>query len=628
LLNITEVDPIKYGLLFERFLNPKRITMPDIDVDIQDNRRDEVVKYIFDKYGFENTGLIITFQRLGAKSSLRDCARFLKLPLRDIDMIAKSIPVGMDLNEAYNTNNVFKARINESEVNKKLFAMAKNIEGLPRQVGTHAAGVVVATRKIETYVPTIKTQDGFNQTQFSMNYLENNGLLKIDILGLKNLTIIQKVQQQVFKNYQKKINLEKIKLNDEATNALLSSSNTNGVFQLESYGMKATLGKIIVNSIEDITAIISLYRPGPMEFIGIYAERKKGLAPIESISRDYDKILASTYGIIVYQEQIMEIAQQITGMSFSEADILRRAISKKNSRLIESLKDKFIKGGIAKGYGLEVVEKIYAKIEKFADYGFNKSHAVAYALIAYRMAFLKARFPLEFYTSLLNANNSSQDAIKKYVMEAKKSLIEIVPPNISNSEKEAINIKGKIILPFTIIKGFGKVANENVLLERAKAPFENFFDFVSRMKVSGLSNTGIEILINANVLREFGNMQTLLDSLPAAIRYGDMIKVKRDGIFVLEKDIISKPKLIELPANINYEITMEQKLFGFKLNAFPTVMFETGQTLVNFQKETSLEVPILIEKIFRKKDKNGDEMGSVIVSDRNASIQINIFKDE
>ncbi|CAM9118272.1 DNA polymerase III subunit alpha [Mycoplasma todarodis] len=626
ILGITDIDPIKFELIFERFLNPERVTMPDIDIDIQDSRRDEVVKYMFDKYGENKTALIITFSKLGAKMALRDSARAMGITPREVDVLSKMIRLGETLESTYRKVSAFRAHIDRDPKMQELFFAAKSIEGLPRNHGTHAAGVVLSKNDISNSVPTISGINDYNQTQYSMDYMEANGLLKIDILGLRNLTIIQDIQKEVYDNYQRRLVLEKIKLNDKTTNKLLSDIDTNGVFQLESYGMKNTLASVGVAGIDDITAILSLYRPGPMEFIKTYAARKKGLESVPSVSVEFDKITKRTYGIIVYQEQIMQIAQEFAGMSFGQADILRRAISKKKMALIDGLKKEFTNGALVKGQTQESIDNVYHSIEAFASYGFNKSHAVAYAVISYRMAFLKARFPLEFYTSLLNASLDSQKAVLTYVNEAKKKDIVVNAPEINLSETRVFNKEKQIYMPLKLIKGFGNVASKKLLDERdANGKFKDFFDFVARVKLSGLGEAAITSLIQSNALRNFAHMQVLLDTLPSAIRYADMITFKKEGEKVLDFDLIAKPKMVHSERNIKNEIISENKFLGFNYNVFFTDPYATEERIKDLETKDTVEIAIYVDKIYKKRNKDGKEFAVILAHDSSNKIEFTVF---
>lgn len=627
ILNITEVDPLEYGLLFERFLNPERVTMPDIDIDIQDNKREEVVQYLFDRYGSDNVALISTFSKLGAKSSIRDVARFLNIPSRDVNTISKLIPADSNLKDAYKSVSKFRALIDSSEEYSKLFRLASTIEGLPRQHSTHAAGIVLSDNAITDKAPTIEGPDGHNQVQYSMDYLEENNLLKIDLLGLRNLTIIKRIQEEIYENHGKRVNLHKIPLNDEETNKILSQGDTNGIFQLESYGMKKTLEEVGVSSLDDIVAILSLYRPGPMDNIPLYADIKSGKKPLISVSPEYDRITKNTYGIIVYQEQIMQIAQEFSGMSFGQADILRRAIGKKKAKLIDSLKKVFIEGAISKGQSRESVEKIYSLIEKFADYGFNKSHAVAYSILSYRMGYLKARFKFEFYTALLEASISSQSTVQKYVEEAKRREIKVLSPEINSSSFKVINKDGKIILPFQVIKGFGDAAATKLLDERANGDFKDFFDFITRAKMVGIGDSGIQILIESNTLRSFGNTQALLDTLPSALRYANMITFKEGDVTKIDESIISKPKMIKSQRDISAEIFNEKKLLGFQMNAFITGEYEKETKLLDIKENEAQEVVFLVERIRKYKANNGTEYARITISDSSSTVDLVAFSN-
>lgn len=628
ILEITEIDPIKYDLIFERFLNPERVTMPDIDIDIQDNRRDEVVRYLFEKYGSKNTALISTYQKLAAKSSLRDVARLLGIANGDAIELTKLIPLNASLEDAYNSSTRFRAAIDKSEIFSKLFDLAKKVEGLPRQHGTHAAGIVISDSPIEEKAPTVLSSENLNQLQYSMDHLEENGLLKIDLLGLRNLTILQSIQQEIYKNYERKVDLKKIPTQDKLTDELLSSGETNGIFQLESYGMKKTLSQVQVSSIDDVVAILSLYRPGPMEFISTYANRKKGIESMETITPKYDQIVKDTQGIIIYQEQIMKIAQVFASMSFGQADILRRAIGKKKISLINSLKNEFIQGAINNGHSEELALKVYAMIEKFADYGFNKSHAVAYATLSYRMAYLKARFPFEFYTSLIESSVGSLSSLKLYIDEAKRRQIRVVAPQVNVSQEKVFNKSQAIVLPLGIIKGLGGVANTKIIQERHNnGKFQDFFDLVARLKINSLGESVIMALIKGGALRSFGNMQTLMDTLPQATRYADMITTVKDGNKEIDFSILTKPKLIFSEPDFSDEVSFEKEVYGFNISAFKTTPYEKDDKLVDLKGDKTVTVVAKVDKIKKLTDKNGNAMGIVTLSDSTTTLEIFVFYD-
>ena len=626
ILGITEVDPLKFDLLFERFLNKERVSLPDVDIDIQDDRRSEVVDYLFEKYGHNNVALISTFSRIGAKTALRDSARLNKFPIRDINSISKLVPTGLTLDESFKESARFRAAIERTDEATQVFDDAKLIEGFPRQKGTHAAGIVVSDSPIETKVPTTKGINDNNQTQYTMDYLEENGLIKLDLLGLRNLSIIKMISDEVFNKYSKRINLQKIPLNDRKTNDLLSAGDTDGIFQFESYGMKKTLNEIGVSSFDDVIAILSLYRPGPMDFIPLYAQLKHGDKKTKFISKEFNAIVDDTYGIIIYQEQIMMIAQDVSGMSFGQADILRRAISKKKISLINSLKEAFINGAVEKGYKTETAEEIYSMIEKFANYGFNKSHAVAYGILSYRMAYLKAWFPTEFYTSLIKSSAGSKAQVKKYIDGAKRKGITIISPSIKTSKEHAYCSNDKIFLPLIIIKGFGDAANVKLLKEReTNGKYTDFYNAISRLTIGSLGEAQITTLIEAGALSMFGNMQTLLDSLPSALRYTKMITITKDGESSLDKSILPRPILIKAEKNSANEIKNQIKLYGFQLSAFETEGHELDKKLVHLKEGEVLEVVVLFDAIKVFQDANKQDMARITLSDSTRKIEAVIF---
>ncbi|AWX69537.1 DNA polymerase III subunit alpha [[Mycoplasma] anseris] len=522
ILGITTIDPIKYNLIFERFLNPKRITMPDIDVDVQDNRREEVIEYLIQKYGFSRVANIVTFATLGKKSAIRDVLRAYKVNPSSINDISKSISSkDIDLLEEFHSNKRFANELNkisnlDFELPQRVLKEANKLEGFYRQTGTHAAGIVISSDSIIKKIPTYLVENHIQQTQISMEYLESFGLLKMDILSLKTLTTIQEILNLIKVQRGIELDLETIAYDDKKTFELLTKGKTIGVFQLESYGMNNALRQIKVNSFDDIVAIISLYRPGPMEHLKTYAERKNRKIKIESISKEFDAIVASTYGIIIYQEQIMEIVQKIAGFDYAEADMIRRIISKKKFEEMIEQKTKFVNAAIKNGYDETKANQIFESIEAFADYGFNKSHAVSYAKISYQMAYLKTHYPLEFFASIISSAHGNQDTISRFVNEAKELNIEVLPPTINDSEDKAIIKDNKIILPLNMIKGFGPETTKMLVHERkTNGKYLNFFHFLLRtqnLKSFGLSS--IELLIKANALKEFKlNQKTMLSEI-------------------------------------------------------------------------------------------------------------------
>ncbi|TDV23271.1 DNA polymerase-3 subunit alpha [Mycoplasmopsis mustelae] len=521
LLEITSVNPLEFDLLFERFLNVDRVSLPDIDIDIQDNRREEVLQYLKNKYGTEKFALISTFQTLASKNSLRDVARYLvdkkilDIARSDIDNICACVGLkDKSLADAYNNNSKYRLYISKFPL---LHQLASKIEGFPRQVGLHAAGVLIANQSLNNIVASHYNDNGFQQVEMTMNYLERFGLIKIDFLGLKNLTFMQEIENQLplDQHFDEIMNQSYSLFNDKITFDVLNKLHTDGIFQLESPRMRQTIQQVHIDSFDDIFAIISLFRPGPVAFIPEYARNKRNTSLIERVHPIYDKIVRSTFGIIVYQEQIMQIAQQVTGMSFSQADLLRRAISKKDESELHQLKTLFFNGGIKNGINLDKLDAIYQKIESFANYGFNKAHAVAYALISYKLAYYKARYPEIFYKTLLSDASADLENIKRYSEEAYQQGILVVAPEINVSSNIAEIYDKKIYLSLLMIKGIGSVAASKIVAERLNhGRYPNFICACLRLKRVGIGDANLEVLTKAGVFRNFGGQRYLLSMLP------------------------------------------------------------------------------------------------------------------
>ncbi|MBR3348325.1 MAG: DNA polymerase III subunit alpha [Mycoplasmataceae bacterium] len=616
IIGITEINPLVFDLYFERFLNPERISMPDIDIDIQDNKRELVINYLKEKYGYENVSQICTFQRIGAKQALKDCARFLNINFSKINEITKIISSEDSLNESYEKNIKFKSIIDSEQILTKLFNYSILIESLPRQIGVHAAGVVISKEKIINSIP-ITYLDGNIVTQFSMEFIEDWDLLKIDLLGLKTLTIIKKIEEEIQLNVDKNFQYKNIPLNDEKTNKLLNSGKVLGIFQLESPGMIKTINKVKINNFNDLVDIISLFRPGPLSNISTYIKNKNNRDEIEKIEKEYDQIVRSTNGIIIYQEQIMEIIQKIAKLDFSKADILRKAISKKNKEDILQIEKLFINKAIENNVDKKIAEKIYEQIVKFAEYGFNKSHAVSYATLSYKMAYLKARYPLYFYAGII-ATTSSIDTINKIVLEAKELKFNIESPMINKISK-TINHdkKNNIFLPLTFIKGLGNIANEKILNEFEKnGKFSDFFNFIARAKRAMINDSIIDILIESNTLREFGNMATLLNNKNKALTYASAISYedKNTNEIILDLDA-KKPKLEIVDQDINFEAQNEIKYLGMIYNSFATSKYETNDKLINLKIGIEYKIVLLIKDKKEILDKNKKTLYCVEVLD-------------
>ncbi|WP_027332838.1 DNA polymerase III subunit alpha [Mycoplasmopsis gallinarum] len=600
LLGITEINPLKYDLLFERFLNYEKASWPDIDIDIQDDRRAEVFAYLKNKYGYEYTALISTFQTIGAKSAIRDVGRVLNLPITEINKISKSIYTNT-LQEAYETSE-FKSIIkNNSEYDKLLYPTALKIEGLPRQFGYHPAGFIISDVKISSLVPVMPSSEtDFLQIQLPMNYLESFGLLKIDLLGLKTLTEVNEIEKFLPKEqtFDYLLSQGVDVLNDEKTFNILNQGFTEGIFQLESTGMTRTIKKVKIDKFDDLYAIISLFRPGPMKYIDIYAQVKNKKAQMNSISKEYDEIVKNTYGIIVYQEQIMQIAEKIAGFSFTKADFLRKAISKKEEEKLKTFRSDFVNGAKEKGLNEQKANEIFDIIEEFGLYGFNKSHAVSYAYLTMKMAYYKTHQPFLFYNALITSSQGAQETILSIVKEAKELNFKINSPNIYFSSQKSEIYKNEIYLPFSMIKGFGNEGINKILKDREENGnySSNILDTLLRLRFAGLKDNAIEILIKSNVFRDYGNMNFIIscDNLTKQI-YGifDKKTSYKENIKKFPIDTY-ETKLDELnsQSEIDYafEIENETKYLGGTFNIFPTSKFEViGNNLALFNKINTIQ---------------------------------------
>lgn len=506
-LGITEIDPIKYNLLFERFLNPERISMPDIDVDFCKDRRGEVISYVSREYGDDRVAQIITFGTMAAKAAIRDVGRSLDIPYAEVDRIAKLVPATLNItiDEALKAEPQLKELYDNSPPVKEILDIAKRLEGLCRHASTHAAGVVVSPEPLTEYAPLYKNPaDGTITTQFDMGSVESIGLLKFDFLGLKTLTVIEKTIVYI-RSAGAEFALQSIPLDDAETYRLLSSGHTTGVFQLESAGMRDILVRMQPNRFEDLIALVALYRPGPMQWIDDFIKAKKGEAKISYELPQLKEILDETYGIILYQEQVMMIANKIANFSMGQADILRRAMGKKKAEEMEEQKEDFIKGAVKNGIAEKKARKLFEKMEPFARYGFNKSHSAAYAYIAYQTAYLKTHFPVEFMAATLSSDTDNTDKIVKSIAECRKMSIDILPPDINESGKEFRVIGKAIRFGLEAVKGVGGAAIESIIEVREQdGLFTSIEDFLRRVDGRRVNKKIMESLIKAGAFDSFG----------------------------------------------------------------------------------------------------------------------------
>ena len=624
-LGITDIDPLKYNLLFERFLNVERVTMPDIDIDFDALKRQNVIDYVINKYGEKKVVGIITFNTLGAKQVIRDVGRVLDLNQSLIDTLAKSCP--KDLTTSYKENNNFKKLVNNSEDLKKLYDIALHLEGLPRHVSIHAAGVVMSKYDIDETIPLYKNQLGMYVSAYSKDYLEPLGLLKMDFLGISNLTLIDEVINNIRKDTNLNITFENIPLNDKKTLETFANGDTEGIFQFEAPGMIKFLKKLKVNDFKDIVAATSLYRPGPMDSIPTYLERRKNPHKIDYIDPSLEDILKETYGIIIYQEQVMQIAVKMAGYTLGEADILRRAMSKKKEDVLLKEKEKFISGSIKNHYFKETAQKVYDLILKFANYGFNKSHAVAYAMIAYRMAFLKTHFYEYFMLSLLTnvINNESKTNI--YISKLRSKNIEVLPPDINQSTSTySINNK-KIICPFGIIKNIGINTINDILIEREKGLFTSFTDFVKRTYHHGINKKILEQLIMSGAFNQFGyNKHTLILNLENILNYAEL--ASDNTLIVLAEPIIDEVTEYSKEELVNQEFNT----FGFYLKAHPVSKYKDANALntllLDDYNGKYISIVLEVTNIKEIMTKKNDVMAFIKASDEYKQIDLTLFPDE
>lgn len=649
LLNITNIDPLQYELLFERFLNPERISMPDIDMDFADTRRDEVIKYVEKKYGKDHVAQIITFGTMAARAAVRDVGRVMGLPYSYCDKIAKLIPMFSSLKDALSGIPELKEIYQNDPDGKKLLDTAKKLEGVARHSSTHACGVVITKNPLVEYIPIqyAAQDDQIIITQYSLHPIEDLGLLKMDFLGLKNLSIIEDTIYIIQKTAAIDIDLDRLDLNDKKTFTLLKRGETTGVFQLESQGIKRYLKKLKPTELEDIIAMVSLYRPGPMELIPEYIAGKHGQRKITYLHPKLKPILEKTYGIAVYQEQVLQIARDLCGFTLGEADVLRKAIGKKIKKLLLEQREKFIKGGIEHGIPKETAEKLFDFTEPFARYGFNRSHAACYALIAYQTAYLKANFPAQFMAALMTSDFENTDRIAIEVNEARQMGILVLPPDINESFStftvvaQSIKISApRIRFGLRAVKNVGGNIVEVIISERKKnGAYKNLEDFLSRVQTRDLNKKSFESLIKCGALDQFGERGALLTNLDALLKFAKSRgKEKENGqtnlFHVLPVSAAPKLTLKKVDhASKNQKLSWEKELLGLYISEHPLTEFrqviEQIATPINKLEEQDRKRPVkiigILTQIQRVITRSGQPMLFVKIEDTSGSIEALIF---
>jgi DNA polymerase III subunit alpha len=658
-VKITDLDPLKYDLLFERFLNPDRISMPDVDIDIQDTRRDEVIQYCAEKYGQERVSNIVTFGRMFARNAVRDVARVLQVPYGDADRLAKMIPQPVqgkhiplaksikedaDLRNEYETN----------ENSKQVIDMAMILEGTVRSHGVHACGVIIAPDDLVKFVPLEMAQKGVVTAQFPMGQVEELGLLKMDFLGLSNLTIINNTLRILRKVYKTEIDLSSIPLDDSRAFELLGRGDTTGVFQLESAGMKRYLKELKPTVFEDIIAMVALYRPGPMQFIEDFVERKHGRREVTYPHITMENALKNTYGVLVYQEQVMQISKEVCGFTGGEADTLRKAIGKKKLDLMAKMKDKMIDGAEQKsGIDRALMERFWKQLEDFAAYCFNKSHAACYALIAYWTAYLKALYPSAYMAALMTSDYDDIDRLAIEIAECKKMGIDVLPPDVNESfhefavvpdKKNPDNRKAAIRFGMDAIKNVGTGAVDEIIRARKeKGKFETFEDFLSTINTRVVNRKALESLTKAGALDRFGDRSTLLHNMDTIIAYGQRLAKERASgqtdLFgnLVDDGTTAKPTLKLDPPAVKYNphelLVWERELLGLYLSQHPLADFSTllaEQTVpLNSLKPDFDGKPVTVGGVVvdmrEITTKNGKKMAFVKIEDETGEIELILF---
>ena len=640
-LYITQIDPLKYGLLFERFLNPERVTLPDIDIDFVDTKRQEVIQYVANKYGKQHVAQIITFGTLSAKAVARDVARMFNFESETLAMISKLIPnkIGITLQEAYETSEPLRRWIESENIRKSWFYAAKKLEGLPRNASTHAAGVVLSPVPLVDVVPIENGHDGIYLTQWPMQEVEEVGLLKMDFLGLRNLTILENIRQSIFYTEKKWIDFQQIPFNDENTFQLLRQGDTTGIFQLESDGMKNALREIRPTNFLDIVAVNALYRPGPMEFIPVYARRKSNKEPVVMPHPVLEPILKETYGVIVYQEQIMQIAHYFAGFTIGQADLLRRAVSKKKREVLEEQEAAFVNGAVSKGYPAQIAKEVYELIVRFADYGFPKSHAVAYSYISYQLAYLKAHYPANFYAALMSNAIGNQEKLVQLILEAKNRGIEILRPSLQKSQRIFTVEDGKIRASLSCIKGLSQPFLQKLLAIRKgkEKGFEDLFDLAVSLSAVHFNRKNIEPLVKAGALDDFSkDRATLLATIDAAEKHASLVRPNEEeyDLFTSQSLLFGKPKYVNVqPIPEKIKLQFEKDVLGFYFSEHPVALERkkwheiNGTTKSTIQGASSMFIKLvaMVESIRQIRTKKGELMAFVQVQDEYGSIAATLF---
>lgn len=648
-LGITNIEPLQHGLLFERFLNPERISMPDIDIDFCDDKRDRILSYVCEKYGQEKVAQIITFGTMAARAAVRDVGRALAIPYADVDRIAKLIAdePKMTIAKALKQSKELQVLYKEEHY-RHLLDTSMAVEGMPRHASTHAAGVVIAREPLVNYVPLYKTADSTVVTQFPMGTLEDLGLLKMDFLGLKTLSIIGEALENIWKRRNLKIKIEDIPLNDSATYEMLSRGETTGTFQLESTGMRSVLRELMPNKFEDIIAVVALYRPGPMEQIPVFVQSKHGRKEIKYAHPVLEPILNETYGVIVYQEQIMEIAARMAGFTLGQADLLRRAIGKKKKDILDQQQEMFIEGCLKNGYSRDLAIEIYDLILKFASYGFNKSHAAAYALIAYQTVYLKANYPVEYMAALMTTYYANSDKVALYIAECRRMDLEVLPPDINESDTHFTVVGEKRIrFGLAAVKNVGLGAIESIVRARLEKPFISLRDFSSRVDLRACNRKVLESLIKCGAFDSLGGHRAqYLNALEDVLAQGQSVQRERENgqisMFSLMDSSVQQELLTDNlndiePFSDKERLSLEKEILGLYISGHPLEPYrDTLEQMPKITRCVELAdvgdnhqvsvggIIVAVRKFYTKKNK---QMAFIKLEDLTGSVELVIFPD-
>ncbi len=652
-MDITTVDPLEYDLIFERFLNPERISMPDIDIDFDGEQRDKVIRYIREKYGEENTAQIVTFGKMKAKLAIRDIGRVLEIPLNDVNRIAKMIPEGpkVDLRSEIKNNEELQKEIKHVPETKKMIEYALKLENNIRHTGMHAAGVVIAPKRLTEFMPLYKTRDDI-VTQFEKEEVEEVGLLKMDILGLKTLTIIKNILREIKEVEGKDIDTEKVPLTDEKTYKVFQEGDTDGIFQFESSGMREYLKRSKPDKITDLIALNALYRPGPLGsgMAERYVLRKLGKEKVEYLFTELEDILWDTYGIILYQEQVMRISVVLAGFPMSKADQMRKIMGKKQVHKLPGVKKEFVEGAVKRGFNKKKAEEIFSQMATFAEYGFNKSHSTAYAILAYQTAYLKAHFPVYFMSANLTSEAekaSTSSKVIQYISEAKKMGLEVLAPDI-NKSVEGFRVQTGCSIRFGLqgLKNVGASAIKNTLEARDKdGPFKDYSDFLTRVDLSKVNKTTLESLIMSGALDSFGvKRRALFESVEQVIQQAQVIQKRKaqnqlslfsaeeTSQIVIGKDLLEKEEWAEKEV-----IKHEKEIAGFYMTHNPLDKFRSeiqkvsNTTIAKIESKEftgdNVKLGGVITDYVQRKSKKGSFYGEIYFQDLTGRMKVLAFKD-